>query len=310
MELTITEQKIIILNSKDAIKLNGEYLSYVSFNFRDILKRDEDIYYTSIAVLSAEIPFSFYTVNENNNTLNYTINSIDYILVLNEGNYNATTFITEFVSKFNAGGHDCTITMAFNKIIGKLTTIKTSGAYDIIYKSSPIYEVLGLLSNTSYTLSTSIEHPHMLNLLGIKKLRILSSSLSLENYDSSGHTSSNLLQTISVDKPAYSLLTFQNTSNALSRLKNKILNEIEIQIRDENNNLVDFNNVYWTISLVLNVHRKINPPVDETINLNNLAINPIPTVNENNPIPTKIELREILEKIDEDNLRELEFLMT
>ena len=104
------------------------------------------------------------------------------------------------------------------------------------------------------------------------------------------------------------LINYQNQNTALSRLKNKTLNELEIQIRDENNNLIDFNNVYWDMSLILNIYKRFSPPTDDTINLDALAINPTP--DENNPLPTKTEIKEALQKIDEDNLRELELLLT
>jgi hypothetical protein len=54
--------------------------------------------------------------------------------------------------------------MSFNKTTGKLTTTKTAG--DIVYLSGSIYEVLGMLEGRD--LATSLIHPYMLNLLGVK----------------------------------------------------------------------------------------------------------------------------------------------
>lgn len=305
---SVIESKLIVLNSKDGVKLNGEYLSHIKFNFKDILQKDSDIFYVGLSLMTAEIPCSFYNLNVNNSTLSYSINSIAYSMTLTEGNYNATTFIAEFVSKFNSGGHSHTISMSFNKTTGKLTTTKTSGLYSIIYKSGSIYEVLGFLEGAEYTIATSLTHPFMLNLLGVKKLKILSPSFSLENYDSAGNTSGSLIHTISVNLPSYSLIDYQSQSSTLSRVRNKIINEIEIQIRDENNKLVDFNNVYWNVTLVLTIYRKMQPPTDDTLNLNQLAMS-ISTP-ENNPLPTKKEIKEIMHKLDEDNLKELELLLS
>lgn len=305
---SIVEHKIIVLNSKDGDKLNGEYLSRIRFNFRDILKKEDNIYYVGITLLSAEIPCSFYNISVNNQTLKYTVNSTTYTLTIPEGNYNATSFIAQFVSLYNSGGHGNNISISFSKITGKLTTTRTSGTYSTTYlaSGSSMFEVLGLLENTDYTFSTSLEHSYMLNLLGVKKLKIFSNNLSLENYDSNGHTSGSLIHTVSVDKPAYSMINYQNQHSALSRVKNKVINEIEIEIRDENHKLIDFNNIYWDMTIVLNIYRKFTPPPNESLNLNSLAINPI--IPENNPLPTKKEIKEVLRKIDEDNLRELEFL--
>lgn len=305
---TIIESKIIVLNSKDGDKLNGEYLSRIKFNFKDILKKEDDIYYVGATLLTAEIPCSFYNINVNNQTLKYTVNSTTYTITIPEGNYNATNFISQFIYLYNSGGHGNTISMSFNKITGKLTTTRTGGTYSTTYlaSGSSMFEVLGLLENTDYTFSTSLENSYMMNLLGVKKLKVFLNNLSLENYDSKGHTSGSLLHTVSVDKPAYSMINYQNQNSALSRVKNKVINEIEIEIRDENNKLIDFNNIYWDMTILLNIYRKYTPPTNESLNLNVLAINPV--MPENNPLPTKKEIKEVLRKIDEDNLKELELL--
>lgn len=304
---SIIENKIIVLNSKDGDKMNGDLLSNVRFNFRDILKKDKDIYYVSCSLLSCEIPVSFYNVNINNNILKYSINSIEYTLTVPEGNYSAITFISEFVSQFNSGGHNHTISVSFNKITGKLTTTKLIGDYDIIYlaEGTSIYEVLGFLGDTDYTISTSLVHSYMMNLLGVKNLLIMSSSFSLENHDSKGNTNSSLIHTVSVNQPSYSLIIYQNNNTSSSRVRNKIINEIDIMIKDENNNFVDFNNTNWCMSIILNIYRILTPPTDDNLNLNALAIN---IIQENTPLPTKTEIKEVLQKLDEDNLRELEFL--
>jgi hypothetical protein len=89
---SVIEHKLIVLNSKeDGDKLNGEYLSHVRFNFRDILKGRRYILCGYVSSISRNTVF-FYNINVNNSTLNYSVNSTDYSL-LTEGNYNATTFM-------------------------------------------------------------------------------------------------------------------------------------------------------------------------------------------------------------------------
>ena len=306
----IIENKLIVLNSKDADKLNAELLSDVNFKFKDILKAEENILYVSCSLLSAEIPCSFYNININNQLLIYTINGVEYSLIVQEGNYNATSFITEIVSQFNSDTHGHSINMTFNKITGKLTITKLTGAFDIIIQSSgsSMYEVLGLLTDNDYTITTTLVCPYMLNLLGVKKLKIFTNSISLANYDSNGHTSGSLLHTISVDVPSYSLLVYQNNHLALTRVMNKTINEIHIQIRDENHKLIDFNNVYWNLTIVLNIYRKFIPQSSPNLNLNDLAIqNQMPP--EITPLPTKKELKVIMNKLDKQNLEELELLL-
>lgn len=316
----IIENKLITLNSNEGVKLNGEYLSQINFNFIDILKDEEDILYKELGLLSAEIPVSFYNINVNNQVLYYTINNIQYNLTIPEGNYNATNFITEFQTQFNNGGHTHTIVLTFSKITGKLTFTK-SGIYDVIFNSinSTLYEVLGFLKDENYTISSTYTAPHLLNLLGVKKIKI-KTNLSLHNYDSNGHTSGNLLHTLSVNKPSYSLIDYQNNHLGLNRIFNKIINEIHIEMRDENNNLIDFNNTYWTLTLILNIYRKFNPPLQTNINIDDIAINKDVNINdlideelidnEIKPPPTKKELKVILSDLEKQNLEELELLLS
>jgi hypothetical protein len=56
--------------------------------------------------------------------------------------------------------------------------------YDIVYLSGSIYEVLGMLEGRD-TIATSLIHPYMLNLLGVKVEGVLAEFQS-ENYDPRG----------------------------------------------------------------------------------------------------------------------------
>jgi hypothetical protein len=96
----ITETRLIVLNSKDATKLNGGMNSNVIFEFNDIMLKSNDIIYTTLAVLDAEIPASYYNVNGNNNTTSVTRNGVTAALITSSGNYNALQYITEFKGKY------------------------------------------------------------------------------------------------------------------------------------------------------------------------------------------------------------------
>ena len=67
--MSYTDNKLISLNSNYGTQVNGSLLSNVVFNFKGLLKRDDDILYSSIAVLNAQIPCSFYIVNATNNVI-------------------------------------------------------------------------------------------------------------------------------------------------------------------------------------------------------------------------------------------------
>jgi hypothetical protein len=65
---------------------------------------------------------------------------------------------------------------------------------------------------------------------------------------------------------SYSLINYSNNTTAVSRVNNRTINDIEILILDENHNYVDFNNVYWDMTLMLKILEKIRDPMDDNLN--------------------------------------------
>jgi hypothetical protein len=69
---SVIEHKLIVLNSKDGDK-NGEYLSHVRFNFRDILKGRRYILCGYVSSISRNTVFFF--IISTSITLHYSVNS-------------------------------------------------------------------------------------------------------------------------------------------------------------------------------------------------------------------------------------------
>ena len=70
--MVYTDNKMITLNSDYGQSLNGTKKSSVMFNFNSILSDEEHIIRASISVMNAQIPSSFYVINEYNNQLYIT----------------------------------------------------------------------------------------------------------------------------------------------------------------------------------------------------------------------------------------------
>ena len=58
------DNRIITLNSQDGDKLNGTYLSNIHFNVSGLLKDDPNLIRSYVTVLNAQIPVSFYIIDE------------------------------------------------------------------------------------------------------------------------------------------------------------------------------------------------------------------------------------------------------
>ena len=52
-------------------------------------------------------------------------------------------------------------------------------------------------------------------------------------------------------------LSIYNSLGRESLLLAKRIQDIDIQIKDQNNNFIDFNFINWNITLVLNIHRQV-----------------------------------------------------
>ena len=254
----IIESKLIVLNSADATKLNGGMNSNVIFEFNDVMLKSNDIVYTTLAVLDAEIPASYYNVNSINNTTSITRNSVNYDIVVSPGNYNVLQFITEFKSRY-AIATSGTLAMSFDTITGKLSIQDT--AFDLIINDnlSSSYILLGAVKGTSPTFSKTAtpmnSFDSLANFLGITRIKLLSDTLVSRNIDSNNMTTTTVIDTLGASAGDFGL-TVYNSLGRETLLLAKRIQEIDIQIKDQFNNFIDFNFTNWNISLILNIHRQ------------------------------------------------------
>ena len=92
--------------------------------------------------------------------------------------------------------------------------------------------------------------------MGVKKLSLYSDALAGNNIDSRSLGENTLINTISVNAPAWGLITYNNASLNESILRNTFINRIDLQIRDEEGFLVDFNNTDYELSFILRTYRQ------------------------------------------------------
>lgn len=245
-----TDSRLIALSADTAdIVENGSKLSSCGFNLSGMLNDDPDILYTQISVQSAQIPISYYIVNIYNNILIFQVGtSAVQMVAFTTGNYNASSFITEFNSKTG-------LTMTLNKINGKLTIKGTSMVY-LFFNGSTCFKLLGLSPTTDYT-DSIIDCPYPCQFQGITRIKIISNQLATYSMDSTSGSFSNVLASISVNSGAYGILLYDNASQFKAILRPKSLNYIDIGLLDDDENFINFNNVSWHMTLQLDITRKL-----------------------------------------------------
>jgi hypothetical protein len=255
------DNRLITLNSQDGEQINGTYLSNIRFNFSGLLQDDIYLVRTYITVLNAQFPVSFYIIDDTDNILYYTVNGLFNVITITPGNYNGnqmvSTLNTEFTSKSSP------ITASLNPLTGLLLFyISGAGSNTVIFLStSTIKSILGF--NVNISNNNVIQMPYQLNLLGKKKLFINSNSLKNSAFTSKSLSSVQTIATIPVDKPPYSMINYTSLSELEKNiLFNRSLDVIDIQIVDEDNKYINFQNIHWSITLCLTIekndHEKLN----------------------------------------------------
>jgi hypothetical protein len=255
----ITETRLIVLNSKDATKLNGGMNSNVIFEFNDIMLKSNDIIYTTLAVLDAEIPASYYNVNGNNNTTSITRNGVTTPVITASGNYNALEYITEFKSRYAIAFTGANLAMSYDAIAGKYSIQDTAFEITINSTGSTSYALLGGVVGTDYVFSNTATPMNsfnsLANFLGVTRIKLMSDTLVSRNVDSNNMTTTTLIDTLGASAGDFGL-TVYNSLGRESLLLAKRIQEIDIQIKDQTNNFIDFNFIDWNITLILNIHRQ------------------------------------------------------
>lgn len=307
------DNHIITLNSTDGTLLNGTFKSNMNFAFRGLLKDDVNIIRTYVTVLNAQIPVSFYVIDDTNNSLLIYVldpptgNIINQIFVsIPRGNYNSGTLITALniamVSAF------ISLTVSINTVNGILSFTNGSSTFDYAIQAnnfgSTLASILGI-GNTAVINSilvqsnTSTALPFPLNLLGKTKLLINSRNLNNVAYTSFGLGFATTIATIPVNVPPYSLIQYAcAVEQQKNILVNRTLDNIDIQIYDTDNRFINFNNVDWSLTLVLTIER---------MDANKFHIQDFNNYLGNQPQP--IQPEEIMLNPPEQD-RELEFLQS
>ena len=253
------DNHIITLNSTDGTLLNGTSKSNMNFAFRGLLKDDVNIVRTYVTVLNAQIPVSFYVIDATNNTLLVFNGTTTQTVTIPIGNYNSGTLNTALNSAFVTAVIPLTVTI--NPVNGVLSFASTSSSltYRINSNSlgSTIATILGVgTTSVSILPLSSSALPFPLNLLGKSKLLINSRNLNNVAYTSFGLGFATTIATIPVNVPPYSLIQFSTAVDQQKNiLVNRVLDNIDIQIYDTDNKFINFNNVDWSLTLVLTIER-------------------------------------------------------
>lgn len=238
--------KFYLTPSGSTIKHNGEFNSNVTFSLPNLYKNATNIIYTTVRVVHAEIPNSFYIINEYNNTLATSFGTFN----IPYGNYNANTLMAYMKTVLPSN-----VTMAFNTTTGKFTLTSPNMSFSISAGSN-CGIIFGFSNGQSYTSSFDsgvnvLQLPFPCNLYGTKNIYIRLPQLVLDNLNAQTKDKSTICN-IPKNVSPYSVIMYENATGTSSIVKNELKSmdsNMTVELLDDHGNYIDFNNVDWSITL-------------------------------------------------------------
>jgi hypothetical protein len=245
--IQIQDSFIVNFNSKNGYQKNGSFMSDIVFQTKNILPNNTNVIYNECCVQNLTVPISWYIINEYNNILNYTVDTVPFSIFINYGNYNGQSLIELLQTLFLNNGQ--TMTILLSQTTGVLTFIISSGIF-VFLSSSSCREILGFTSTLS-SASNQIKMTYPLNLLGSQKLCVYSSALVNHNSDPYG----NIILTVPINQTQNSMLSYENKSGHSFILGIDNVQQIDISLKNEQGQFLDLNNIPFSITLKFTRHR-------------------------------------------------------
>ncbi len=244
--LIADSHKYFLTPSGATRKHNGMFNSNLTFSIPNLYKNSETIIYATARVVHAEIPNSFYIINEYNNVLQTSFGTFNIPF----GNYNANTLMTYLRTVFPSN-----ISISFSNSNGKFKLTSTNTAFNILANSN-CGILLGFTSGSSYSSIiisgvNTLEMPYPANLYGTKNIYVRLPQLVLDNLNTvtkDKFTICNIPKNVS----PYGVILFENATGSYSVIKNDIKGldpNLVIELLDDQMNYIDFNNIEWSITL-------------------------------------------------------------
>ena len=244
----------IYLNSRNASSYNNG--SYSDCNFNLPLLEIPLQHHIYISVVNATIPYAFYNVDNKNNAINYcevdSSNNItsSKVLYMTIGNYNVMQ-----LASYLSSGVLPNLTVSYNNIQSTFTFTNSTNNFRFYDTNSTSYSLLGLVtSQLGYTQSTSkiLKSSNVVNLAS-KQCIYISSNFETGSINNLLGNSHNILCSVPILTPPFSLITYTNQNNFKVNLYNNVIDNIIIKLIDQDGNLLNLNNQYFSLTIQLDV---------------------------------------------------------
>ena len=241
------------LSSETAdIMYNGSMKSWGTWTIPNFINYDQSTSNIYFRISHAEVPNSFYLVNAKNNRLSiFTGGSVtDYDVPF--GNYNVKTLVTALKLLFPVS-----FNFTYNSVTNKYTMTNTASFY-VVASGSTITKIMGLSSTTNMTATFALgiytlPMPYVATFLPMPRLNFRSSSMQLENFHSNDK-SNDVFLSLQNNSMNETMILYHNYTQLQHLVTMSNLNSLDIRITDDSNDVLDFNNVDWYLTIRIDTH--------------------------------------------------------
>ena len=256
MEL-IKETKQVHLSTTSGagriLNADANFKSQIEFNIPNLIKKDDTIEYIMFSVPYAVIPVSFYTINDTNNKLYYSIAGGNYDVTFPSGNYNANQFMTVFKSLIPA------FTITLNSVTSRFTITHASSNFSLRSISTIDYIMgfSGTITSSSFTLTC----PRVCNFLALPRISMRCNNLANSTMAGSSQTN-DLVITIPNNSKPNGQIVYSNSSNIQMLFQPEMLSSFVVSLTNDSGQLINFNGVssFWVFQF--DIYRtKIDKPL-------------------------------------------------
>jgi hypothetical protein len=231
----------IHLNSKNADRfINGT--SDIEFDLPLIEAPLQHTIYLSVQHLV--IPYSFYNIDSNNNFLNYIVGETTYNIYIETGNYNPYQLINVLQNIMQG------FTITYDSIKNKFTFSNNYYEFGFL-NTSTCLRLIGF-ENTIFSVNKTVTSINSINLQSHHCVCVQSNLLT-GSINSANKYESNIICSVPVDKPPFSMITYTNHNNLKYNLFNNVISTMRLKLTDQNNNLIDLNGCNWSCTVQLEI---------------------------------------------------------
>jgi len=243
---------------------NGDKRSCIEYYIPNFIQHDDSIEYIQYSVQSAIIPVSFYTINDNHNSLVVTVSSVTTTYTFPNGNYNATLFIAQFKTLLGI-----TFDITLDSATSRFTITNTTNNFTLGANTTIDY-IMGFSGNITSS-GLTLTMPRVCNFLSLPRINIRC------GYLANGVVSSNSISTIDNDVilsvPNNAVpngqIVYTDGNNSVNIFRGDRLDTFLVCFTDDDGLYIDFNGVSSYFTLQFDIYRKYLVKPDKFSNIVN-----------------------------------------